>query len=309
MCSSSKASTKCRPRATECAFSNSPAPPARTCTRCRIACELAKRANQSESAPENPYRSQAHDVPLLARLYAASVQGWIPTGERAGQPTECVQNLAAAPRAHETTHGSFGTVAHGLSLHAGVYIPGSDRTRLESVCRYILRPALACDRLHRLSGGRIRYQMRHPWRDGTTHMIFEPEEFIARLAALIPPPRQHQTRYHGILAPAAAWRDHVVPATKATAPGETRAGSATPHPAHNRPHRRPWAELLRRVFAVDVLECPLCGGRTRVIPANLCDPTDRALLLAVARAGRSPPVDRTGLPRPFTPESTAPTAS
>ena len=30
------------------------------------------------------------------------------------------------------------------------------------------------------------YELKHPFRDGTTHVVFEPLDFIARLAALVP---------------------------------------------------------------------------------------------------------------------------
>jgi len=43
-----------------------------------------------------------------------------------------------------------------------------------------------------------------PFRDGTTHFVFEPLVLIERLAALVPPPRMHQLTYHGVLAPGAA---------------------------------------------------------------------------------------------------------
>ena len=45
------------------------------------------------------------------------------------------------------------------------------------------------------------YLLETPYRDGTTHVVFEPLDFIARLAALVPRPRVNLTRYHGVLAP------------------------------------------------------------------------------------------------------------
>ncbi len=45
-----------------------------------------------------------------------------------------------------------------------------------------------------------------PYRDGTTHIVLEPADFMARLAALVPPPRAHLTRFHGVFAPHAALR-------------------------------------------------------------------------------------------------------
>jgi hypothetical protein len=52
----------------------------------------------------------------------------------------------------------------------------------------------------------VRYRLKTPYRDGTTHIVLEPLDFMARLAALVPPPRAHLTRYHGVFAPHAALR-------------------------------------------------------------------------------------------------------
>jgi hypothetical protein len=46
-------------------------------------------------------------------------------------------------------------------------------------------------------------------------VIFEPGELVEKLAALVPPPRSNLVRYHGILAPSAAWRPLVVPESPA----------------------------------------------------------------------------------------------
>ena len=51
-----------------------------------------------------------------------------------------------------------------------------------------------------------------PYRDGTTHILLEPLDFLARLASLVPPPRAHLTRYHGVFAPHAALRAAITPA-------------------------------------------------------------------------------------------------
>ncbi len=51
------------------------------------------------------------------------------------------------------------------------------------------------------SQGNVRYTLKTPYRDGTTHIILEPLDFIARLAAVVPKPRVNLTRYHGVFAP------------------------------------------------------------------------------------------------------------
>ncbi|XYI04259.1 transposase [Sorangium sp. So ce1128] len=60
--------------------------------------------------------------------------------------------------------------------------------------------SFALDRISQLSDGRIAYRLKYPTR-GATHRIMTPVEFIARLAALIPPPRYPLVRYSGVLAP------------------------------------------------------------------------------------------------------------
>jgi hypothetical protein len=54
-------------------------------------------------------------------------------------------------------------------------------------------------------------QLKSAWRDGTTHIVMSPLEFMQRLAALVPRPRLHLIRFHGVLAPHARLRAAIVP--------------------------------------------------------------------------------------------------
>jgi hypothetical protein len=112
------------------------------------------------------------------------------------------------------------------------------------------------------------YTLKTPYRDGTTQVAFEPVDFIARLAALVPKPRVNLTRYHGVLAPNHRWRGLVTPARrgkgiKSTSNAEVR----TPAERHA---AMTWAQRLKRVF-IDMPQgqfievCSLCGGSVRVI--------------------------------------------
>lgn len=85
------------------------------------------------------------------------------------------------------------------SLHAGVMAEAHQRDKLERLCRYISRPAISEKRLALTANGQIRYELKTPYRNGTTHVIFEPLDFIAKLAALVPKPRVNLTRFHGLL--------------------------------------------------------------------------------------------------------------
>ena len=77
-------------------------------------------------------------------------------------------------------------------------------------------------------------------------------------------------RYAGVFAPRAKLRAAVVARAPANAAAIAAQPAAAPTDAHasscsrRRPSRLPWADLLRRVFAEDVLACH-CGGRRRVI--------------------------------------------
>ena len=104
--------------------------------------------------------------------------------------------------------------ANGFSLHAGVSCEGHQKDKRERLCRYIARPAVAIPRLSLSSTGKVVYTLKTPYRDGTTQVAFDPVDFIARLAALVPKPRVNLTRYHGVLAPNHRWRGMVTPAKR-----------------------------------------------------------------------------------------------
>lgn len=86
-------------------------------------------------------------------------------------------------------------------------------------------------------------------------------KIIKKLAALVPPPRINQVRYHGLFAPNAKDRDKVVPAEKAT----VNEHGADDKGAASRKYRLSWAALITRVFLADVETCPQCGGKMRTV--------------------------------------------
>jgi hypothetical protein len=104
-------------------------------------------------------------------------------------------------------------------------------------------------------------------------MVCAPLEFLRKLVALIPPPRKHLTRYHGVFAPNHAWRSEIIPAAPPSAidlPDAADKGNPPPRvPASDLARRLRWAELMQRVFEEDVTRCPRCGGTTRVLSVIL----------------------------------------
>jgi hypothetical protein len=187
------------------------------------------------------------------------------------------------------------TWCEGFSLHAGVVIAEHDRDALERLCRYGARPAFALERLAWTDGGRVSYKLKRPWPDGRTHLVMEPVAFLRRLVGIIPPPRRHLVRYSGVFGPASKQRAKLralVPAIDSNAEkggacgpgsGASTTGSVA---ASSRPRRLPWAELLRRVFADDVLQCA-CGGRRSVI-AIVTDPALAKTLLTALGMSSEP---------------------
>jgi hypothetical protein len=159
----------------------------------------------------------------------------------------------------------------GFNLHAGVAARADERKKLERLCRYISRPAVSEKRLSLTPNGNIRYQLKTPYRDGTTHVIFEPLDFMARLAALVPKPRVNLTRFHGVFAPNSKHRALVTPAKRGKG-NKARVPDEPPTPAECRASMTPdqvrgrlWAQRLKRVFGIDIETCPACGRAVKVI--------------------------------------------
>ena len=73
----------------------------------------------------------------------------------------------------------------GFSLHAEVHVRAHDKVRLEHLYRYVARSPIAAARLSLSPDGKVIYELRRAWRDGTTHFVFDPLTFIERLAAAV----------------------------------------------------------------------------------------------------------------------------
>ena len=87
----------------------------------------------------------------------------------------------------------------GFSLNAVVSCQLYQRDRLERLCRYVTRTAICLERLTVRTDGKIQYELKNPFRNGTTHILFSPLDFLSKFAALVPRPRHNLVRYHGVL--------------------------------------------------------------------------------------------------------------
>ena len=206
------------------------------------------------------------DDPML-QIHGYSITYRIATGKQQGRKVFTLQTIVPMPE-QGLGSGCAANVA-GFSLHAGVMSNAQDRCKLERLCRYIARSGVSEKRLAITTHGKVRYQLKTPYRDGTTHVIFEPLDFIARLAALVPKPRVNLTRFHGVFAPNSQHRVRITPAKRNKAKQALPKGQEK---ARAQKHQSmTWAQRLKRVFNIDIETCEQCGGAVKVI-ASIEDP-------------------------------------
>ena len=199
----------------------------------------------------------------MDQLLGHSITYRIAVGPQQGRKVFTLQTLPACDPDEPFTDG-VGKVA-GFSLHAGVATKAHERDKLERLCRYIARPAVSEKRLSLTAQGKVRYELKTPYRDGTTHVIFEPLDFIAKLAALVPKPRVNLTRFHGVFAPNSKHRVQVTPAKRGKGKKTNAPDQRQDQPPAERRAAMTWAQRLKRVFNIDIETCRECGGAVKVI--------------------------------------------
>jgi hypothetical protein len=202
----------------------------------------------------------AADGPM-GDLLGHSITYRVAVGARAGQKVFSLQTVPT--RADQVRKG----VAQyaGFSLHAGIGVEAEQREKLERLTRYVSRPPVSVERLDRTAQGQVRYRLKTPYCDGTTHIVLEPLDFIARLAALVPPPRVHLTRFHGVFAAHAALRAAITAGGRGAG---ARKRAVAPEPPMPKDVRMNWARRLKRVFGIEIEQCARCGGRLKVAAFN-----------------------------------------
>jgi len=203
----------------------------------------------------------ADDTDAMPHLLGSSVSYRIAVGPQQGRKAFMIRTIRTLDRPDPGLERV--AKANGFSLHAGVNCEGHQKDKRERLCRYIARPAVAVPRLSLSSTGKVLYTLKTPYRDGTTQVAFEPVDFIARLAALVPKPRVNLTRFHGVLAPNHRWRGLVTPAKRGKGvmrPSDNDVVSPTERHA-----AMTWAQRLKRVFNIDIEVCSHCGGSVKVI--------------------------------------------
>jgi len=239
--------------------------------------EALERRGLIERDIENAWLSSGAESGPLDDLIGHSIMYRIAVGPRAGQKLFTLQTVP--PRMQGPEGDPNGAArAGGFSLHAGEDIAPHEREKLERLCRYVSRPPVAVDRMALTASGQVRYTLKRPYRDGTTHIVLEPLDLMARLAALVPPPRMHLTRFHGVFAPHSRLRAAVTPAHRGV--GATEKTPADPcKPPTPRHVAMNWARRLKRVFGIEIECCAHCGGKLRIL-ASIEEPEVIATILS-----------------------------
>jgi hypothetical protein len=162
----------------------------------------------------------------------------------------------------------------GFTLHAATRASAADSAGREALLRYVLRPPIAQERVEQRPDGLVRIALKRAYADGTVAVDMDPLSLLCRLATSVPPPRYHIVKYAGVLASASPWRSRIGPRPKPAQPIDApeRAmpakaledGEPVPTRTTNGIYRA-WADLLRRTFQVEVLECPRCKGRMKLL--------------------------------------------
>ena len=212
----------------------------------------------------------------MNQLLGSSITYRIAVGPQQGRKVFTLQTLPDV-ESDSPFSNSVGETA-GFSLHAGVATKANERTKLERLCRYITRPAVSMKRLSLTRNGQVRYELKTPWRNGTTHVIFEPLDFISRLVSLVPKPRVNLTRFHGVFAPNSKYRARVTPAGRGKCKKTQSADESDQTSAEKRASMT-WAKRLKRVFDIDIETCSECGGDVKII-ASIEDPAVIQKILA-----------------------------
>ena len=195
----------------------------------------------------------------MGAIIGASITYRLAFGPNAGRKALTLQTVPV--RTEQRKGEDLVARQAGFSLHAGIACKSHQRKKLERLCRYITRPAIAERRLSLANNGNVVIALKTPYDDGTTHVVLGPMEFMGRLAALVPRPRVNLTRFHGVFSPNSKLREYVVPqrSVEEQENPKLKAYSMT------------WTQRLKRVFAIEIEKCEKCGGPVRII-ASIEDP-------------------------------------
>lgn len=215
------------------------------------------------------------DVHLPAM--ASSISQTIAFGPRKGLPVQRLRPNAGSCRSWPNSFSPKTTSPlccsyDGYTVHAERSILHNDRNALEKLISYAARGPLSDDRLRAMPDGNVEVKLKTAWSNGTTHLIFSPSEFIEKLIALIPPPWFHMVRPFGLFVSNAKYRKEILPGEKSDADDKK------PPQKKKKKCSIKWADLLKRVFHIDVTRCQKCGGLLKLTDILMPGPNLTSLL-------------------------------
>ncbi|MBC8285632.1 MAG: transposase [Nitrospinae bacterium] len=201
---------------------------------------------------------------LMNLLYEASIFGKAALGKDRGKKVERRGVFTGTEGIVRLKSDRCGEL-DGFSIHANTSVEGHQRDRCEKLLRYIMRPPVANERLSFLEDGRVRYELKRPYSDGTTNLVYTQQEVMERLATIVPPARANIVRYHGLLAPNAKDRNLIIPRCGAVEKDKNDKKVDSTGSGQVRPYRMSWAKILSRVFKTDLSKCQKCGHEVKII--------------------------------------------
>jgi hypothetical protein len=189
-----------------------------------------------------------------------------PKGDAAGETKYGCVSLGSRKNSRRRLVRFFGKAGHEeadeaeevdgavpFDVYAGDATAVGDRESLRKLVEYILSPPFTYGQVSRGDEGRVHFRPKRQRRDGTQHRVFEPLEFMHTLATMVPRPRLHTTRFHGVYARRHAFRREVVPKTSE----QTEEAGEESKKEDLGDLTIALAEMSKLVFAED-LRCPEC---------------------------------------------------
>ena len=199
----------------------------------------------------------------------------------------------------------------GFSVDQSVFLPAGDRPGIERLVQYMTRCPFSLSRLVKVTKtGQVVYKAEKnacrafpdPRGDGLTtgpkrnFQILDPLDFLAEFTQHIPPKGAHLIRYYG-------WYSNKARGMRRKTAEQAAASDGNAPPPVSIPSRcsQTWAMLIKRVYEIDPLACPQCGGQMKVI-AFIKPPQGVVIERILRHCGlwnpstpRAPPIDW-GLP-------------
>ncbi len=200
---------------------------------------------------------------------ARSIQGRVAFGPDAGQYLRKIGPGFGFREEIPLAKGKLCYSLNNFSIHAKTAIKTTQRERLEKLIQYVARGPISNERVEIIGDETVRLQLKRPYSDGTTHLEMSFQDVMAKLMALIPPPRAHLVRWAGFLAPNSPYRKEITLRPEIKKKMQFQGDEDERKLVKN--HR--WARNLARIFKVDVATCKLCKGDIKIIAAVTSPPS------------------------------------